>query len=53
MKSTTAIARVMTAEERQRRIVELKREIPAAQSLLDALKRVDRAEKRKAKKQGE
>lgn len=53
MKSTTATARGMADAELERKELELRRQIPAAQSLLDAIKRERRSRKRKAKKQGE
>lgn len=53
MKSITATARAMTDDELAARELELRRQIPAAQSLLDAIKRERRSRKRKASKQGE
>lgn len=52
MKSTTAIARGMTDGELASRELDLRRQIPAAQNLLDAIKRERRARKRKAQRQG-
>lgn len=51
MKSATATARTMTDVDLCRKELELRRDIPAAQSLLDAIKRERRARKRKAKQQ--
>ena len=53
MKSTTATARAMTDDELARHELELRRQIPAAQTLLDAIKRERRSRKRKAQKQGD
>lgn len=53
MKHMTATARAMTDADLERKERELRREIPAAQSLLDAIKRERRSRKRKAQKQGE
>lgn len=46
MKATTATARAMTDAELHATRVRLKREIPAAESLLDAVKREERRRKR-------
>lgn len=48
MKSTTATAKAMTDAQLEARSTQLRREIPAAQALLDAIKREQRARKRKA-----
>lgn len=50
MKSISAAVRAMTDSDLERKELELRREIPAAQSLLDAIKRERRARKRKAQK---
>lgn len=51
MKSTAATAKAMTDSELEARELTLRREIPAAQKLLDAVKRERRSRKRKAHKQ--
>lgn len=51
MKSITATARGMNDDDLQRKELELRRDIPAAQSLLDAIKRERRARNRRAKRQ--
>jgi hypothetical protein len=53
MRSITATARAMNDADLERKELELRQQIPAAQSLLDAIKRERRARKRKAKQQGE
>lgn len=53
MKSTNATARGMSDSELQAQELRLRREIPAAQALLDAIKRERRSRKRKATKGGE
>lgn len=49
MKSTTDTARAMTDTELALRSADLRKQIPAAQSLLDAIKREQRRRKPKAK----
>lgn len=50
VKSTTATARAMSDPELMNRSLQLRKEIPAAQALLDAIKREQRARKRRAAK---
>lgn len=50
MKNTTDQARAMTDEELARRSIQLRLSIPAAQSLLAAIKREQRRRKRRKEK---